>query len=319
MTIAAIAGLVVVGWMGWRTLFAERAEAWLPATTITRQVSPATGSRQAEVSKPVADSAVDAGVQAAVPLIASQSSDLGSRSSGGGFAMTDPGSPPRREIGRRVPGSRTSDPGSRIPDPGTISPETAPDSSRDSDLELALYYHRAGDFTNALQRYQALLARNELNAQAHNNLGLLYQQRNRLQESARELQRAVLIEPRNAGTHNNYGVTLLMLGRLDEAVAEFRSAQALDPRNMDALVNLGLAERNAGRFDVAKETLLQVLNVSPENAAAHYNLALLYEQTNEPAQAVGHYRRFLDHAGAEHADRSAAVRARIAALSRMPE
>ena len=198
----------------------------------------------------------------------------------------------------------------------TLKADTSP-ATGGNDLELALYYHRAGDFPNALQHYRALLERNELNAQAHNNLGLLYQEKNLLQESARELQRAVLIEPRNASTRNNFGVTLLMLGRLDEAAAEFQTALTLDPRNVDALVNLSLARRRAGQLDMAKETLLRALNIAPHNAAAHYNLAQLYDQTNEPARAVEHYRLFLEHAGADHADRGAAVRERIAALSRM--
>jgi Tfp pilus assembly protein PilF len=205
------------------------------------------------------------------------------------------------------------------PLPVTRPETTAVSATAVSDLDLALYYHRAGDFENALQHYRALLQRNELNAQAHNNLGLLYQEKNLFQESARELQRAILIEPRNAGAHNNYGVTLLMLGKTDEAVAEFRSALALDSRNLDALVNLALAQRNAGQVDVAKETLLSALTIEPRNAPAHYNLAQLYDETNEPARAVEHYRRFLETAAAEHAGRVAAVRARIAVLSRTPE
>jgi hypothetical protein len=53
--------------------------------------------------------------------------------------------------------------------------------------------------------------------------------------------------------------------------------------------------------------------------AAHYNLALLYDHTNEPVRAVEHDRRFLETAGAEHAARAVAVRARIAELSRTPK
>ncbi len=187
------------------------------------------------------------------------------------------------------------------------------------ELNAALQSQRAGDFNGALLRYHALLERDERNAQAHNNLGLLYQENGRLAEAARELQRAVAIEPRNAGTHSNYGVTLLLLGRTDEAVAEFQSALSVDPDNLDARVNLALAERSSGQLDLAKETLLDVLNRAPANAPAHYNLAQLYDQTNEPARAVEHYRLFLEHAGAEHTDRAAPVRARIAALSKMPE
>jgi Tfp pilus assembly protein PilF len=198
------------------------------------------------------------------------------------------------------------------------APPAAPTPAA-SDLELALYFHRAGDFDNALHHYRALLQRNELNAQAHNNLGLLYQEKDLLQESARELQRAVLIEPRNTGARNNYGVTLLKQGKVDEATAEFRVVLGSAPRNLDALVNLAIALRAAGKFDVAKETLVKALTIAPRNAAAHYNLGQLYDQTDEPARAVEHYRTFLDAAGAEHAARASAVRARIAVLSRTPE
>jgi Tfp pilus assembly protein PilF len=187
------------------------------------------------------------------------------------------------------------------------------------DLDLALYYHRAGDFENALQHYRALLSRNELDAQAHNNLGLLYQERNLLDESARELQRAIVIEPGNAGTHNNYGVTLLKQGRADEALAEFGAALRLSPGNVDAIVNTALAQREARNPGLAKETLLRGLALEPKNAAAHYNLGQLYDETGEAARAVEHYRSFLENAGAEYAPRAAAVRTRIEALTRNPE
>jgi len=207
------------------------------------------------------------------------------------------------------------------PDPSTrpTAAVTARRSVAPNDFELAVYYHRAGDFENALQHYRALLQKNELNAQAHNNLGLLYQERNLLPESARELQRAVLIQPQNSSARNNYGVTLLLQGKADEAAALFRSVLALDSRNVDAMVNLALAERNQNQLDLAKATLLDALTIAPRSAPAHYNLGQLYDQTNEAARAIEHYRRFLETAGAEHAGRAAAVRARIAELSRTPE
>ena len=99
-----------------------------------------------------------------------------------------------------------------------------------------------------------------------------------------------------------------------------RSAPArAAPRNVDALVNLAMSLRAAGKFDLAKETLVKAVAIAPGNAEAHYNLGQLYDQTDEPARAVEHYRTFLDTAGAEHASRASAVRARIAVLSRTPE
>jgi hypothetical protein len=75
----------------------------------------------------------------------------------------------------------------------------------------------------------------------------------------------------------------------------------------------------AGQLDLARETFLKPVMTGPRSAAAQYNLGQLYDQTNEPARAIEHDRTFLETAGAEHAARAAAVRARIAALSRTPE
>ena len=61
------------------------------------------------------------------------------------------------------------------------------------------------------------------------------------------------------------------------------------------------------------------MTISPRSAAAHYNLAQLYDQTSEAARAIDHYRKFLEYASPEYAPRAAAVRARLEALSRIPE
>ena len=316
--ILVIIALVAMGWFGWQAYFGADAG----PTPSQRVMSPGMPRPAAPVPKPTPP---DLEAATGIPSPAQSTGEVSSVGRRRSNVEVDPRNP--RPANRTVPdpapripdpAPRIPDPAPRIPDTGTTAPNAVtPSLSRENDLELALYYHRAGDFANALEHYRALLARNELNAQAHNNLGLLYQERNLLQESARELQRAVVIEPRNASTRNNYGVTLLMLGQVDQAAAEFQTAVWLEPRNVDAIVNLSLVQRKAGQLDLAKETLLRVLNIAPRHAAAHYNLAQLYDDTNERARAAEHYRLFLDYAGAEHADRAAAVRARIAALNAM--
>lgn len=249
----------------------------------------------------------------------------------------EPASQPRVESPRPVP---FSTPPARTPSAATSSGAVLRDAARPpaalpvtraepapprsavapaSDLDLALYYQRAGDFENALQHYRALLQKNELNAQAHNNLGLLYQEKKLFDESARELQRAILIEPRSVGAHNNYGVTLLLQGKPDEAAAVFRTALKLEPGNVDARVNLALAQRDGGQPQVALETLLGALAIAPRSPAVHYNLAQLYDRASERGRAIEHYRKFLDYAGTEYASRAPAVRSRIDTLSRIPD
>jgi Tfp pilus assembly protein PilF len=179
---------------------------------------------------------------------------------------------------------------------------------------LSLYHHRAGDFVAAEANYRALLSRNELDAQVHNNLGLLYRDRGLGAEAMREFQRALIISPQYSTARNNLGVVLMAGARLDEAATEFRRVLAQDPRDIDARVNLALVEKAAGRPEQARESLLRALTIDPHSAPAHFNLAALYEQSGESGRAVEHYRSFLEYAGAEHAARVPDARARIEAL-----
>ena len=314
---ALVLGIAGIGWAGW-TLY-KRSLPALPEAG-ARAAAPSIAKPAANARRLGGDPDVSPGA-AAVPAVIPQNPAV-ERPQGTNTNL--PGvEAPRRSPStsnaavNSAPPAATAPPASANPSPSADS--TGPGAADAEDLRLALYYHRAGDFENALQHYRALLQRNELNAQAHNNLGLLYQEKNLLEESSRELQRAVLIEPRNAGARNNLGVTLLMQGKLDEATAQFRAVLAVEPRNLDALVDLAIAQRSASQLDLAKETLVKALTIAPRHPAAHYNLGQLYDQTNEPARAVEHYRTFLETAGAEHAARAAAVRARIAALSRTPE
>lgn len=201
------------------------------------------------------------------------------------------------------------------PTPIPASPAAAVAAAEVDHFKLAVYHQRAGDLDTALVHYRALLARNELNAEAHNNLGLLYQQKGLRDDAVREFQRAILIEPAYAKAHNNLGVVLLQMGNADAAAREFQSVLAADSKDVDAMINLALALKALRQVGKAQETLLQALGAQPGNAAAHYNLALLYEEGREMARAIEHYRAFLTHAGLEHARLVGEVRTRVEALT----
>jgi tetratricopeptide (TPR) repeat protein len=183
------------------------------------------------------------------------------------------------------------------------------------DFDVALYHHRGGDFENAQLRYRSVLARNPLDAQARNNLGLLYLDNGRLDDGIRELREALTIDPRYANARINLGVALMRQHREEDAAAEFRAVLAQDPRSVDALVNLALVEREQSP-ERAKERLLQALGIAPRNPWAHYNLAVVFDQSGEVARAVEHYRSFLEYAGPEVSARAPDVRARLDALTR---
>ena len=85
-------------------------------------------------------------------------------------------------------------------------------------------------FENSLFHYKQLLQRDELNAEAHNNLGLLYRDKGLLEDAVKEFQRAIAIQPRYARAHNNLGVVYLNQRKLELASSEFHAALSIDPQ-----------------------------------------------------------------------------------------
>ena len=197
-----------------------------------------------------------------------------------------------------------------------IAPRREPATrvSTRNDFQLALYYQRAGDFEQALVHYKAALQRDELNLQAHNNLGYLYLGKGLLEEAAREFQRVIAIEPGYVTAHVNLSATLIRLGRFETAAAEARQALSLDPRSGDAFVNLALAQNGSGQAADAQGNLRRALELDARNPAAHYNLARQYEAAGEAGRALDHYRQFLQYAGPDQEAYAQDVRARVQAL-----
>jgi Flp pilus assembly protein TadD len=200
--------------------------------------------------------------------------------------------------------------------PGTAA-SRPPRGATVDPFALALYYQRLGDFENALIHYRAVLEANELNAQAHNNLGLLDREKGLLADSIKEFQRALAIDPRYATARNNLGVALMGAKRVDEARAHLSQVLAEEPRHVDALINLALLDKSAGKIELALESLVRATVIDPRGGAAHYNLAVLYEETGDTGRAIDHYRAFLARAGNQPSTRSAEVRARLAQLEKV--
>ena len=181
-------------------------------------------------------------------------------------------------------------------------------------FQLAVYHHRAGDFEQALLHYKAALQRDEMNLEAHNNLGGLYLSRGLLAEAAREFQRVVAIDPGYGPAHVNLSAAYYKLGRFDAAAGQAREVLRLDPRSVDGFVNLALAQKGAGQHADAQQSLRRALELSPHHPLAHYNLARQYEDAGEAVRAAEHYRQFLQYAGPEHEPHAAEVRARLQSL-----
>ena len=219
---------------------------------------------------------------------------------------------------RATPPPVSPKPSSAAPTTGSTSNPTTvrlPQATKADEFQLALYYQRSGDFEQALLHYRAALQRDEMNIEAHNNLGHLYLGKGLFDDAAREFQRVIAIDPKYTTARINLSAANYSLGKFDAAAAEARIALSQQPRNPDALVNLALAQQQLGQGGDAQASLRRALEIDPRNASAHYNLARQFEEAGEAAAAIGHYNKFIQYASPEQAAYAADVRARLAVLA----
>jgi tetratricopeptide (TPR) repeat protein len=153
----------------------------------------------------------------------------------------------------------------------------------------------------------------EQKALAHNERGLDYFSRGKLDQAVKEYDEAIRLYPTLAPAHNNRGSALFALSRFDAAAASFNKAIELEPNYGQARFNLALAliklgrEREAndalmaatraylasgdahikaGELDAAEADFKGLLQIDPDYPPAHLKLGLLYDATRRFDEAV---------------------------------
>ena len=134
-----------------------------------------------------------------------------------------------------------------------------PDPSFIDRLQSALAVHESGDLESAEAAYHALLVESPDHPDALHLLGLLMDQRDRLDEAVGWIRRAIAAAPQTGVFHFNLGNVLRGLGERDEGTARLEAAveafqAALEERPREQLPldwakttgNLGIALRILG-------------------------------------------------------------------------
>ncbi len=131
-------------------------------------------------------------------------------------------------------------------------------------------------------------------AEAHNNLGVAFQELGRPDEALACYRRAVKLKPDHAAVHRNLGVALKDQGKLDEAIACCRRALELRPDYAEAHGDLGLALKDAGKLDEALACFRRALELNPDYAEALSNLGNVLKDQGKLDEALACYRRALE-------------------------
>ena len=118
------------------------------------------------------------------------------------------------------------------------------------DFRRAAAFQQAGDAPRAVEIYEALLARDQLPAQVHNNLGLIHQDRGQLEQAARELENALAHDPQYSRAHYNLAVLFDRSGDRTRAADHYRAFlehRGSDQASLTADVTARLAALDTAR------------------------------------------------------------------------
>jgi len=152
--------------------------------------------------------------------------------------------------------------------------EDSPNSSR-AHNNLGMIYLQKDRTDSAIREFQASIAI-ESDPEYHHNLGMAYQKKGMKEEALQEYYRVLAVNPNSALTHNNMGNILIDKGRFDEGILKFKEALRLKPNYYDAHYNLGLAYFKKGFLDASIDEFKLAIHYEPDHAEAHSCLGTAY-------------------------------------------
>ncbi len=139
-------------------------------------------------------------------------------------------------------------------------------------FNLGVVLAASGD-TAAEGAYRNALAVDPSHADAHNNLGLLLQDKGEHGEALEAFRRAVRHDPKHAEAQVNLGRALQEQGQSADALASFETALALDRQLPDAHFGRGRSLEQQDRWAEAEAAYRAALEARPEFHEAENNLA----------------------------------------------
>ena len=151
-----------------------------------------------------------------------------------------------------------------------------------------------GQADAALERAQAALRIDRMEARYHYAAAISLAALDRVDEAIESLQRALRFRPSYLEARGNLGILLERAGRIEEAADCYRRVAAAQRQDVNAWNRLGHCARLLGRTAESLEALQQSLRLRADAAATHNELALALLQDGQREAAAASFRRAVE-------------------------
>ncbi len=145
----------------------------------------------------------------------------------------------------------------------------------------AVVLNDQGKFSDAESKLREAVKRDNANASAHLNLGIVLENvKSDHEAAAEEFTKAVNLDPRLELARRKLGETRYIMGDRERARQQLEIATRDDPKDAIAWYDLGIVAMDERRVDTAKAAFETAVALAPGDSASHYHLALALEPTD---------------------------------------
>jgi tetratricopeptide (TPR) repeat protein len=145
----------------------------------------------------------------------------------------------------------------------------------------------------AIDVWRQFLDQNPKDAEAANELGLVFLGLDRFEEALQWFRHAMAVHRGLISAKLNAGIALRQLKRFEEAVSSFQDVLARNPDHPAACFNLGVSLHALDRHDKALRWLQRAFDLRPSHAESAYELGNVLRALNRDDQAIEAYRQAL--------------------------
>ncbi len=145
---------------------------------------------------------------------------------------------------------------------------------------LGLIYEGRQRFDEAIYHYRNTIKLKSDHAAARNNLAMVWEKKGEFTYAFDNFKSALLLEPGNLWVINNFANFLSRQKRYDQALVLYERALEINGDSIPTLVNLGILRAQQHDFDGAVTLFSRVLKLDPNNSSARHNLNLALENRN---------------------------------------
>jgi len=173
-----------------------------------------------------------------------------------------------------------------------VQTKPLPDFDISIATDSALKYHQEGQFEQAKQLYEKILAIDENNISVLHYLGLIFHQLGDSKKAISLLKKSVSLNPDYMLAYNNLGIAYMENNQLDEAIDCYEKALQLNPHYAACYYNMGSCYHRKQQLTQAISCYEKALFLNPNYPEAQYNLGMIYQE-HQPELAISCYEKVL--------------------------